>query len=125
LQTDEAKEDDDQGAYAADIRALAKKDHSDDCCSGGADPDKSRVDRCRRQVLDRFCQQKICWNSTNQHDEERRPSRQWRGPFQYKRPCDFEKVCEYYVKPSHLLRISSAGLPVEPIGGRITVIISE
>ena len=43
----EPEEDEREGADPADIRALAKKDHSDDCSSGSPNSCKSCIDRCR------------------------------------------------------------------------------
>jgi len=74
-QTNEPEEDQRQGTNAADIRALAKEYHPDDCRSGGADSDKSRVDGCCGQVFDGFRQEVVCRHSENDYDKQGRPPR--------------------------------------------------
>jgi hypothetical protein len=68
------EEDEREGADPTDIRALAKKDHSDDCRSGSPNSGKSCIDRCRRQALNGFGKQIICGDGTNDYHKQRRPS---------------------------------------------------
>src|SRR5205085_9292618 len=94
LQPDKSEEDKRQGTYTTSICALAKKDHSNHRGSRGGDPDEASVDRCRGETLNGFGQQVIYGNGAEHSDQQRCPSREWRGPFQNERPCDFEKICE-------------------------------
>jgi hypothetical protein len=94
-----SEEDKRQGTYTTSICALAKKDHPNHRGSRGGDPDEACVDRCRREMLNGFGQQVIYGNGAEHTNQQRCPSREWRGPFQNERPCDFEKICEKDEEP--------------------------
>src|SRR5437660_902101 len=105
LQPDKSEEDKRQGTYTTSICALAKKDHSNHRGSRGGDPDGACVDRCRRETLNGFGQQVIYGNGAEHTHHQRCPWREWRGPFQNERPCDFEKICEKDEEPRHRLSL--------------------
>ena len=105
LQPDKSEEDKRQGTYTTSICALAKKDHSNHRGSRGGDPDEACVDGCRRETLNGFGQQVIYGNGAEHTHQQRCPSREWRGPFQNERPCDFEKICEKDEEPRHRLSL--------------------
>src|SRR5205814_9939788 len=47
----------------------------------------------------------IYGNGAEHTHQQRCPSREWRGPFQDERPCDFEKICEKDEEPRHRLSL--------------------
>ena len=73
-QSKKAEGDEEQRTDRADVRALGKKEHSDYRGSRCPDAYKGCVDRCCRQAFNRFGEQIIYRDRTNDTDEQRSPS---------------------------------------------------